>query len=312
MCTKVNALSCHKRFYFRRKGPPPVLSLTEAVAEVKSSDRIYFHGVAAFPLTIAQALASRSSELNNVEINHLHLELNNPLSEPEFKDSFFVNNLFVGANQRKAVDEGRSSYIPCFLSEIPKLMRTGLLTPDWAFLNLSPPDRHGYCSLGVEVATSLAAAETAKHVIAVLNPNQPRTHGHSHIHLHCLDGIITDPAAIQPLPVHPPPHPTHEEERIAFHIASLVPDGACLQMGIGGIPDAVLAALSDHKDLGVHTEMFQDGLIPLIESGVVTGARKGHMRGKIVTSFVMGTQNLYDFVKYFSFLTLPILIHCCV
>jgi acyl-CoA hydrolase len=172
-------------------------------------------------------------------------------------------------------------------------MRTGVLSPDWVFLNVSPPDKHGYCSLGVEVATALAAAESAKNIVAQVNPNVPRTHGQSSIHLSCIDYLVH---VDEPLPEKAIAEPDDIDNRIAHHIAALVPDGSCLQMGIGAIPNAVLASLMHHKQLGVHTEMFQDGLIDLIDAGVVTNARKSYMRGRTVTSFVMGTKRLYDYV----------------
>lgn len=282
------------RGYLRLKGPPKAVTTADAVSLIRSGERIYFHGVAAFPSNIAKALAERQDELRGVEICHIHVEGDNPLAGADMAKSFFINNLFVGANLRQAVAEGRSSYVPCFLSEIPKLMRTGVMSPDWSIINVSPPDKHGYCSLGVEVATALAATESSKMVIAQINRFMPRTHGQSNIHLHCFDYIIPDMDI--PLPTKQIPLIEKEDMLIAQHIAQLIPDGACLQLGIGGIPNAVLSALTHHKHLGVHTEMFQDGLIDLIQHGIVDNSRKVYMRGRSVTSFVMGTQRLYDFV----------------
>ncbi|KAL1918572.1 uncharacterized protein VTP21DRAFT_2594 [Calcarisporiella thermophila] len=277
-----------------RKEAPKIVTAEEAAGLIQSNERVFFHGVAAFPSTVARELSNRWQELRNVELCHIHIERENPCSESKMRDSFFVNNLFVGHNQREAVASGRSSYIPCFLSEVPSLFRRDILPLDWAVLNVSPPDKHGYCSLGVEVAAALSASQTAKKIIAQVNPNQPRTHGYSHLHINSIDFLIPNVneelscATIRPS--------SEIELRIGHNVASLVQDGACLQMGIGAIPNSVLASLKNHKNLGVHTEMFQDALIDLIESNVVTNSKKTFMPGKTVTSFVMGTKRVYDYV----------------
>ncbi|KAJ3293290.1 hypothetical protein HDU79_000467 [Rhizoclosmatium sp. JEL0117] len=266
----------------------------EAVKAIKSGDRVFVHGCAATPLTLLTALEKRAPELRDVEFCHLHLEKANPCATAEHKDSFFTNNFFVGHNQRKLVGAGLASYVPTFLHEIPLLMRRGLVTPDVALINVSPPDRHGFVSLGVEVATALPAVETAKTVIAQINPNMPRTHGDSFVHMNCIDYVcrVDEPLAEskKDVPI------TEVEARIGKIIANLVPNGSTLQMGIGAIPNAVLAGLKNHKDLGIHTEMFQEGVIPLMESGVVNNSQKKFMPGKILTSFILGTRRLYDFV----------------
>ena len=276
------------------KGRGPIYSTpAEAVARIKSGDRVFVHGVAAAPRTLIRAMVERSDELRGVEVVHLHTEGEAPYSRPELRDSFKVNAFFVGGNVRQAVNEGRADYIPVFLSEIPALFRRGILPVDVALINVSPPDRHGFCSLGVSVDIARAAVECAKTVVAQINPNMPRTLGDALIH---LDRIETAIETDDPLPQVYPPRLTDTDIAIGAHIAELIDDGATLQMGIGSIPNAVLCSLGNHKNLGIHTEMFSDGVIDLVESGVVNGSMKAKHPGKIVAGFVMGTQRLYDFV----------------
>ncbi|KAJ3282398.1 hypothetical protein HDU76_008717 [Blyttiomyces sp. JEL0837] len=281
------------RTLLTRKGPPKEVSVDEAVKQIKSGDRVFVHGVAATPLTLLTALEKRAGELKDVEFCHLHLEKANPCAQPKYASSFFTNNFFIGANQRKNVASGAASYIPTFLHEVPLLMRRGLVAPDVALINVSLPDKHGYVSLGVEVATALPAVETAKTVIAQINPHMPFTTGYSFVHMDALDYVCR---VDEPLPERATAPPNEVETRIGNIISSLVNDGATLQMGIGAIPNAVLAGLKHHKDLGIHTEMFEEGVIPLVESGVVTNLRKKFLPGKTLTSFIMGTRKLYDFV----------------
>lgn len=269
------------------------VSAEEAVGSIASGDRVFIHGVAAAPRVLIEALVDRSGELRGVELVHLHTEGRAPYSLPEHEDSFHVNAFFVGGNVREAVNEGRGDYIPVFLSEIPALFRRGVLPLDVALINVSPPDSHGFCSLGVSVDIARAAADTAKIVIAQINPNVPRTIGDALVHIKDIDFAVE---VDEPLPEVPPPAPTAVDEAIGRSIAELIDDGATLQMGIGAIPNAVLASLTNHKDLGIHTEMFSDGLIDLVESGVVNGRKKAKHPGKIVSGFVMGTKRLYDFV----------------
>ncbi|KAJ3076636.1 hypothetical protein HDU98_001645 [Podochytrium sp. JEL0797] len=245
-------------------------------------------------MALLRALEKRGPELKNVEFIHLHLNQPNPCATQELRDSFFTNNFFVGPNQRKLVGQGVSSYVPLFLSECPLVMREGYLRPDVAFINVSPPDQHGFVSLGTEVALAFPAVETAKIVVAQINPRVPRTHGASFVHMDCLNYVchVDEPL----FSAGPEKAPTEVEARIGSTIANLVSDGATLQMGIGSIPNAVLAGLKNHKGLGVHTEMFQEGLIPLIESGVVTNWNKKFIAGKVVTAFIAGSQRLYDYV----------------
>ncbi|MEJ2292894.1 MAG: acetyl-CoA hydrolase/transferase C-terminal domain-containing protein [Deinococcales bacterium] len=265
----------------------------EAVHVVRSRDRVYVHSVAAAPARLLAALTARWRELQGVEIIHLHTEGPAPYADPAYAKSFHTNALFVGPNVREAVEQGQADYVPIFLSEVPTLFRTGAMPLDVALVQVSPPDRHGYCSLGVSVDASRAAVQAARTVVAQVNPNMPRTHGDGLLH---VSNIHLAVEADDPIPEVPPVPPGPEARAIGIHCAALIEDGATLQMGIGAIPDAVLAALGDHRDLGIHTEMFSDGAIDLIERGIITGARKVSHPGKVVASFVMGTRRLYDFV----------------
>ncbi|OJJ23014.1 4-hydroxybutyrate CoA-transferase [marine bacterium AO1-C] len=270
------------------------VSPAEAVAEIQSNQNVFVHSIAATPLTLIDALVKRADELRNVTLHHLHVEGDALYAQPEYAQSFRVNNLFTGANTRKAVQEGRADYVPVFLSEIPYLFESRIIPLDVALLQVSPPDQHGFCSLGTSVDTSMAAAKAAKKVIVEINPQMPRVHGDGFLHVSEFDKIIeTD----HPLPTHEPTQPNAIETKIGQYVATLVEDRATLQMGIGAIPNAALAAMHNHKDLGIHTEMFSDGLLPLVEKGVITNRYKVKHRGRIVSSFVMGSQKLYDFVN---------------
>ncbi|KAG5459765.1 MAG: 4-hydroxybutyrate coenzyme A transferase [Olpidium bornovanus] len=238
-----------RRTLLTRKGDPVrCSSLDHAVAVVNHNDRVYVHGIAAVPTDMLQAL-SRRSDLRNVQLCHLHLEEKNPCDDPSLRSSFYTSHFFVGKRARSSVAQGTGHYIPVFLSEVPALMRRGILPIDVALLNVSPPDRHGYCSLGTEVAGAYPAAETAKIVVAQINPSMPRTFGSSQIHISAIDYVVEHD---EPLPVVHAHISSDVERRIGAQIAELVPDGATLQMGIGAIPDAVLSGLHNHKDLGIH------------------------------------------------------------
>lgn len=269
------------------------MTATEAVKLIKSGDRILIHGVNAVPFTLVKAMVARADELKSVEIVHIHTEGEAEYAKPEYKDSFHVNSFFVGANIRSAVNEGRGDYIPIFLSEVPGLIRKGILPIDVVLLNLSPPDKHGFCSMGVSLVGALPAAETAKIVIAQINPNMPRTHGAGFIHVNDIDVIVE---CDDKLPEQILPDPNEIEMQIGKFCTELVEDGATLQMGIGAIPNAVLKSLVNHKDLGVHTEMFADGVIDLVEKGVINGRKKVKFPGKVVSGFIMGSKRVYDFV----------------
>lgn len=268
-------------------------SAAQAVQNIESNSRVFIHSVSMAPQQLIKALTARAPELRNVEICHLHTEGEAPYANPELFESFHVNSLFIGANVRHTIKAGNGSYTPVFLSEIPYLFRKGIIPLDVALLQVSPPDKHGYCSLGTSVDASLAAAQSAKHVIAQVNPNVPRTHGDGLIHKSKFDSLVEVTDAV---PVHEPSHPTAVELEIGKNVASLVEDGSCLQMGIGAIPNAALSQMGHLKDLGIHTEMFSDGILDLVEQGVITGANKKVHPGKIISGFVMGSQRLYNFI----------------
>jgi acyl-CoA hydrolase len=265
----------------------------EAVAVVRPGHRVFVQGGCATPHALLSALCERAGELHDVELVHLHLEGPAPQAEPAVARHIRSNCLFVGANLRQAVAAGLADYTPVFLSEVPGLFRRGVLPIDVALVHVSPPDRHGYCSLGVSVDVAAAAVESARLVVAQVNPQMPRSHGDGQVHVGRLHALV---AVDTPLPETPGHAPDQAERAIARHVAGLVDDGATLQLGIGAIPDAVLAELRHHKRLGVHTEMFTDALVDLVASGAVTGELKRHQRGKVVSGFVMGTRKTYDFL----------------
>jgi 4-hydroxybutyrate CoA-transferase len=269
------------------------VSAEEAVSVVKSGARVFLHSVAAAPRQLIEALTARASELRVVEIVSLHTEGDAPYAAPELAKSFRVNALFVGANVRRAVEEGRADYVPVFLSEVPSLFRSGILPLDVALIHVSPPDRHGFCSLGVSVDVTKAAVQTARIVVAQVNPRMPRSHGDGLIHVDSIDYMVE---VDEPIHESPPQELSEIERAIGRHCAELVEDGACLQIGIGAIPQATLAALGDHHRLGIHTEMISDGVVDLVEKGVVTGENKRVHPGKIVAGFALGSKRLYDFL----------------
>lgn len=270
-----------------------VVSAADAVSIINSGDRVFVHTAAAAPQVLVNAMTARANELRNIEVCHLHTEGEAPYVQDEYADTFQTNAFFVGANVREAVNAGSADYIPVFLSEVPSLFREDVLPLDVALLQVSPPDKHGYCSLGVSVDASNAALESANRVLVQINPQMPRTHGDGLIHLDEIDyGVEVD----APLPQVPRPELSKVERAIGENCAQLIDHGATLQVGIGAIPDAVLAALDGHEDLGIHTEMFSDRVIDLVEQGVITGEKKAIHPGKIVASFTMGTRRLYDFL----------------
>tara|TARA_B100000780_G_C21125225_1_gene456349 strand:+ start:1578 stop:2870 length:1293 start_codon:yes stop_codon:yes gene_type:complete len=269
------------------------VSADDAVKIVKSGDRVFIHTAAAAPQELINALTNRGDELKAVELIHMHIDGKAPYADPKYKESFYINNLFIGANVRYAVEEGQASYMPIFLSEVPLLFRRNILPLDVAMIQVSPPDNHGFCSLGVSIDATKAAIDSAKHVIAQINPKMPRTHGDGLIHISALNSFVE---VDHPIHVHEAVEPNAIETKIGENIAALVDDGATLQMGIGAIPNAALKAMSNHKDLGIHTEMFSDGILDLFEKGVITGKNKHSHAGKIVSGFAMGSQRLYDFM----------------
>jgi len=264
-----------------------------AVESVCSGDRVYLQAGNAAPQTLIEALVRRGPVLRDVEIVHMLTLGPADYTRPELARSFRHNGLFLGGNVRGAIAEGRADYIPINLSDIENLFCSGEMPIGAAFLQTSPPDAHGFVSLGVSVDCSLSAASCARQVIVEVNDQMPRTLGDTFLHLSRATAIVESSRPLAELP----PHPTSEcQTRIAEHVASLVPDGATLQMGIGGIPDCVWTFLRNHRDLGIHSEMCSDGVIPLIEAGVINGARKTLHPGKIVAGFVLGSRVLFDFI----------------
>lgn len=270
-----------------------IVSPQDAVKEVKSNQRVFVQGAAMTPNTLIDALCARYEDLKNVEIIQIHTEGRALYTEPPYQNSFKTNSCFVGGNVRGAVNSNFGAYIPIFLSEIHVLFRKNILPLDFAFIQVSPPDKHGYCSLGVSVDITLPAIQSAKKVIAQINPQVPRTHGDGIIHVSEIDAAIE-----VDMPIHSAhlSEPTEIEKQIGKHVAGLVEDGATLQMGIGGIPNVVLNNLTNHKRLGIHTEMFSDGILPLIEKGIITGEEKQVKTGKLVTCFAVGSPKLYNFI----------------
>ncbi len=271
-----------------------IVTASEAVSGVKSGDQVYLHCAAATPSVLLDALVARAAELKDVGVVHLHCEGPGPHLAPEMDGHFRHRALFIGPNARAAVNEGRADYVPVFLSDVPRLFTSGTLKLDAAFVNATPPDAHGFCSLGTSVEAMHAAMRAARTVIVQLNRSMPRTLGDSFVHVSDIDLAVE----VDVPPYEYVPGALGEvERRIGGYVADLVADGATIQMGIGGIPVAVAQALSTKRDLGVHTEMFTDPIVDLVEAGVVTGARKERNRGKIVTAFLMGSRRLYDFVR---------------
>lgn len=270
-----------------------LVSAEDAVSVVKSGDRVYISGNAATPYVLMKALAARKDELKDVELVHVLLLGEDPLSKPEMEGHFRHNSLFVGPADRKAINEGRADYIPIFLHQIPDLFYSGQMPLDVAVLHVSLPDEHGFMSLGVEVLASKAAAERARIVIAQVNDKMPRVLGDSFLHVSRFHKIVE---ISDPLPQLEKSPSSEVELRIGKSIADLIEDGNTLQLGIGGIPDAVLASLANRRDLGVHTEMVSDGVMEAIEKGIITGARKTFHPYKVVITFALGTTRLYDFI----------------
>ncbi len=268
------------------------VSAGEAVAVVKSGDRIFTSGNAATPYAILRALAERRDELTGVHVFHLLLMGDDPLSQPGMEKHFRHKSLFVGPADRAAIHEGRADYFPIFLYEIPDLFRRQIQL-DVAIIHTSPPDEHGFVSLGVETAASKAAADSAKTVVAQVNEKMPRALGDCFIHISQIDKIVEVSEDLPELNARPA---SDVEQKIARHIMPLIEDGTTIQLGIGGIPDAVLALLTDRKDLGIHTEMVSDGVMHAVESGVVTNVQKTLHPGKVIATFILGSRELYRYI----------------
>ncbi|MCL4237941.1 MAG: 4-hydroxybutyrate CoA-transferase [Anaerolineae bacterium] len=272
---------------------PKKVSADEALGVLRSGHRIFVTGNASVPQRLMDALNQRALELHDLILIQVLIIVKAEYVQPEFAPHLRVNSLFISPSIREAVNAGRADFTPVFLSEIPRLFKTGRLPIDVALIQVSPPDRYGYCSYGTEVGVTKTAAESAKLVIAEVNPHMPRTLGDSFIHLSKIDYVVE---VDYPLPEVQMAISSPEQEAIANHLAAIIPDGATLQMGIGGIPDAVLRKLHNHKHLGIHTELFSDGVVELVEAGVITNERKSLHPGKIIAGFLMGTQRLYKFV----------------
>ena len=272
---------------------PRHASPADAVACIQSGQRVFIHGAAATPSFLVDALVAQAGRLRDVELIHIHVTGQVPYARPEYAPNFRVANLFVGHNMRPYVGTPRVDYLPCFLSEIPNLFRSGRRPLDVALLHVSPPDEHGFCTLGTSVDVAKAAADTAPILVAQVNPRMPRVHGDGFIHISRIHHWVEVDA---PIPEFPPPPTGPEEGAIGRYAAQIIEDGATLQMGIGAVPDAVLKALSDHRHLGIHTELMSDGVLNLVRTGVVDNTQKKIHPGKIVVGFVTGTRALYDFI----------------
>ena len=270
-----------------------LMSTADALKAVRSGERVWIQSGCGTPSTLVDALVARAPELHDVEIVHMKTLGNADYTLPEFEGHFRHRGLFLGENVREAVAAGRADYTPIFLSEIEGLFEHGELPLDVVLMQVSPPDAHGYMSLGTTVDCTLTAVRCARTVIAEVNPRMPRTHGDTFVHISQITALVETDHPLLEMQAEPF---TDLHLRVARHVASLIPDGATLQTGIGGIPEAVLACLEDKRDLGIHTEMVPDGVIELMERGVINGARKTLLRGKAVAAFVLGTQRLFDFI----------------
>ena len=271
------------------------ISEIEAVKIVKSGDRVFIHGSAATPVHLVKALQNRHDEIENIELVSITNLGDINFDKPEYRKSFFFNSLFVSANTRSVVNSDDGDYVPVFLSQIPQLFRKNILPIDVALIQVSPPDAHGYCSLGTSVDIAKAAVETARVIIAQVNPKMPRTHGDGFLHVKKIHSLVWHETDLPEVD-----YSSKASEAIISigkNVASLIEDGATLQMGIGSIPDQVLQNLQNHKNLGIHTEMLSDGIIPLLEKGVINNSLKKLNVGRSVTGFMAGTRKLYDFVN---------------
>ncbi len=270
-------------------------SAAEAVKIIKSGDRVFLHGSASTPVCLVQAMQERYQELKQVELVSITNIGDIDFDKPEYRKSFFFNSLFVSANTRAVVNSNDGDYVPIFLSEIPRLFRKNILPIDVALIQVSPPDQHGYCSLGTSVDIARAAVDTAKTIIAQVNPRMPRTHGDGFLHVQRINALVWHESELPEVDYST--KTSDAVKQIGKNVASLIEDGATLQMGIGSIPDQVLKNLFSHKNLGIHTEMLSDGVIPLLEKGIINNRNKKLNIGRSVTGFMLGTRKLYDFVN---------------
>lgn len=272
---------------------PPIVPAEEALKLVRSGDRVYLHEAAMAPLELIDALVQRAPELEDVETVSIHTEGPAAHAAPGLEGHIRHNALFMGANVRAAVNEGRADFTPVFLSAVPSLFTSGDMPLDVALIQVSPPDRHGFCRLGLSISCARSAVDSAKTVIGLVNPRVPLSLGNSAVHVSRFAALVETDRA---LPTHDNGEIDATARQIGEHVATLIPDRACLQLGIGAIPDAVLSCLEEREDLGIHTEMFSDGLLRLSELGVITNRYKSTWKGRVVTSFSVGSQRLYDFI----------------
>lgn len=271
------------------------VSAEEAVSLIKSGDRIFSHGSACTPNLLISELAKQASRLSNVEFVSITQQGNVEIAKPQYKDSFYINSLFVSTPVREAVNSERGDFVPVFLSEIPTLFKSGILPLNVAMVTVTPPDKHGYCTLGTSVDVARSAVDNAKIIIAQVNPLMPRTHGDGMIHVSKIDKLVWHEEEL--LTVDYGAKVGEEELRIGRNVAQLIDDRSTLQMGIGTIPDAVLQCLHNHKDLGVHTEMISDGIVDLVAKDIVNNKFKGTHSNRTITSFAFGTRKLYDYIN---------------
>lgn len=270
------------------------VSAAEAISLINSGDRIFLHGSACTPNYLIEELAQHAQRLRDVEIVSITVQGNVPIAQPEYKDSFYINSLFVSTPVREAVNSERGDFVPVFLSEIPNLFRRGYLPLDVALITVSPPDKHGYCSLGTSVDVARSAVDSAKIIIAQVNPKMPRTHGDAMVHVQRIHKMVWHESELLTVDYGSKVGP--EELKIGGIIAGMIDDRSTLQMGIGTIPDAVLSCLHNHKDLGVHTEMLSDGIVDLVDKDIITNKYKGTHLNRTITSFAFGTKKLYDYI----------------
>ncbi|AQY22394.1 acetyl-CoA hydrolase/transferase family protein [Riemerella anatipestifer] len=271
------------------------VSAEEAISIVKSGDRVFLHGSACTPNVLIDEMARQADRLRNVEVVSITQQGNMEIAKPQYKDSFYIKSLFVSTPVREAVNCGRGDFVPVFLSEIPLLFKNKVLPLDVAIVTVSPPDVHGYCTLGTSIDVARSAIDSAKSIIAVVNPKMPRTHGDGMIHVQRIDKMIWHEEEL--LTIDYGSKVTDVERQIGKNVAELIDDKSTLQMGIGTIPDAVLQCLTNHKDLGIHTEMLSDGVIDLIKNDVINNKYKGAHENRTITSFCFGTKRLYDFIN---------------
>ena len=270
-----------------------ITTAQEALKIVKSNDFVYIHGGAAAPEILIDALVARAPELRNVTIGHIHIEGKAAYADPKYKDSFFVNSFFLSSNVRHINQTNNGSYTPIFLSDMPLLFDRKHIKVDVVLIQVTPPDKFGFCSMGVSVEASKSAIRNAKYVIAQVNNQMPRTYGDAMFHIDEIDFLVEQDAPIFSLQL---TTPTAIETQIAQHIVPLIEDGSTLQLGIGNIPNATLAEMGHLKNLGIHTELLTEGVLDLVKKGVINGYEKKIDKGKIIASFAMGTQRLYDFI----------------